>query len=32
MTGLECIRIGADTDLRALRNELRWNDAAYRAR
>jgi len=32
MAGLECVRIGAGTDLRALRNELRWNDAAYRAR
>jgi len=29
--GLEFIRIGDGTDLRALRNELRWNDAAYRA-
>jgi L-arabinose isomerase len=32
MTGLELIRIGDGTDLRALRNELRWNDAAYRSR
>lgn len=30
MAGLEVIRIGADLDLRALRNELRWNDAAFR--
>jgi L-arabinose isomerase len=30
MAGLEAIRLGADLDLRALRNELRWNDAAYR--
>ncbi len=29
MAGLECIRIGADTNLKALRNELRWNDAAW---
>jgi L-arabinose isomerase len=30
MAGLEVIRLGADLDLRALRNELRWNDMAYR--
>src|SRR5262249_661815 len=30
MVGLEAIRLGADLDLRALRNELRWNDAAYK--
>jgi L-arabinose isomerase len=30
MAGLEMIRLGADLDLRALRNELRWNDAAFR--
>ena len=30
MAGLEVIRLGADLDLRALRNELRWNDAAIR--
>jgi L-arabinose isomerase len=30
MAGLEVIRIGADLDLRAFRNELRWNDAAFR--
>jgi len=30
MAGIEMIRIDQDTDLRALGNELRWNDAAYR--
>jgi L-arabinose isomerase len=30
MAGLEVIRLGADLDLRALRNELRWNDVAFR--
>ena len=30
MTGIEFIRLGADTHLAALRNELRWNDVAYR--
>ncbi len=30
MAGLEVIRFGADLDLRALRNELRWNDAAFK--
>ena len=30
MAGLEAIRLGADLDLRALRNELRWNDVAFR--
>ncbi len=30
VAGLEFIRIGKDTDLPALRNELRWNDAAFR--
>ncbi len=30
MIGVEVIRVGADLDLRALRNELRWNDAAFR--
>lgn len=30
MAGLEVIRLGADLDLTALRNELRWNDVAYR--
>jgi len=30
MLGIECVRIGSDTDLAALKNELRWNDAAYR--
>jgi L-arabinose isomerase len=32
MAGLEFIRIGHGTDLHALKNELRWNDVAYRAR
>jgi L-arabinose isomerase len=30
MAGLEVIRVGADLDLRALRNELRWNDVAFK--
>jgi L-arabinose isomerase len=30
MAGLEVIRLGADLDLHALRNELRWNDLAYK--
>jgi L-arabinose isomerase len=30
MTGLEVIRLGADLDLHALRNELRWNDVAFK--
>lgn len=30
IAGLEVIRLGADLDLRALRNELRWNDAAFK--
>jgi len=30
MAGLELVRFGADLNLRALRNELRWNDAAFR--
>ena len=29
MADLEFLPIGRDTDLRAFRNELRWNDAAY---
>jgi L-arabinose isomerase len=29
MAGLEVIRLGAELDLRQLRNELRWNDAAF---
>ena len=29
MAGLEVIRLGADLNLHALRNELRWNDLAY---
>jgi L-arabinose isomerase len=30
MLGIECVRIGDHTELEALKNELRWNDAAYR--
>ncbi len=30
MAGLEVVRFDADLDLRALRNELRWNDATLR--
>jgi L-arabinose isomerase len=30
MAGLEVVRLGADLDLHALRNELRWNDAAFK--
>ncbi|EQB35330.1 MULTISPECIES: L-arabinose isomerase [Virgibacillus] len=30
MTNIECIVIDKDTKLRELRNELRWNEAAYR--
>ena len=30
MAGLEVVRFDADLDLRALRNELRWNDAAFK--
>ena len=30
MAGLEVIRLGADLDLRALRNALRWNDVAFK--
>jgi L-arabinose isomerase len=29
MLGIEMVRIGTDTDMRALRNELRWNSVAY---
>jgi L-arabinose isomerase len=29
MAGVEVVRLGADLDLRALRNELRWNDVAH---
>ncbi|MBD2846962.1 L-arabinose isomerase [Paenibacillus sp. IB182496] len=32
LTGVECIVIDADTRIPALRNELRWNDLAYRLR
>jgi L-arabinose isomerase len=30
MAGLEVIRLGADLDLHALRNEIRWNDLAFK--
>ncbi len=30
MAGIECIMIDEDTTLRGLKNELRWNAAAYR--
>jgi L-arabinose isomerase len=30
MAGLEVVRFGADLDLRALKNELRWNDLAFK--
>jgi L-arabinose isomerase len=30
MAGLEVLRLGADLDLHALRNELRWNDLAFK--
>jgi len=30
MAGLEVVRFGADLDLHALRNELRWNDLAFK--
>jgi L-arabinose isomerase len=30
MAGLEVVRLGADLDLRSLRNELRWNDLAFK--
>ncbi|MET0795525.1 MAG: L-arabinose isomerase, partial [Polyangiaceae bacterium] len=30
MAGLEVVRFDADLNLRALRNELRWNDAAFK--
>ena len=30
MAGLEVVRFGSDLDLRALRNELRWNDVAFK--
>jgi L-arabinose isomerase len=29
MAGLEVIRLGADLDMHALQNELRWNDVAF---
>ncbi len=30
MAGVECLLIDKTTELRAFKNELRWNDAAYR--
>ena len=30
MAGVECVQIDEDTELRAFKNELRWNDVAYR--
>ena len=30
MAGVEVVRFGADLDLRALRNELRWNELAFK--
>ena len=30
MAGIECVQIGRDTRLRELKNELRWNEMAYR--
>ncbi|WP_438447999.1 L-arabinose isomerase [Gorillibacterium sp. sgz5001074] len=30
MTGIECVIIDKDTDLRTFRNELRWNDIAWK--
>jgi L-arabinose isomerase len=30
LLGLECVRIGASTDLARLKQELRWNDATFR--
>jgi len=30
MAGIECIRIGKDTKIEQLKNELRWNDACYK--
>jgi L-arabinose isomerase len=29
MLGIECVMIDEKTDLRALRNELRWNSRTY---
>jgi L-arabinose isomerase len=29
MVGIELVHIGAHTSISALRNELRWNDAAF---
>jgi L-arabinose isomerase len=32
MVGIELVHIGAGTDIAALKNELRWNDAAFGSR
>ena len=32
MAGIEFIRIGADTELHGLKNELRWNEVYYSMR
>jgi L-arabinose isomerase len=29
MVGIELVHIGAQTDISAFKNELRWNDVAY---
>jgi L-arabinose isomerase len=29
MVGIECLHIGANTDLNGLKNELRWNEVYY---
>jgi L-arabinose isomerase len=30
MAGIECVLIGKDTNIRHLKNELRWNEVSYR--
>jgi L-arabinose isomerase len=30
MAGIECMLIDKDTDLRQLKNELKWSEAYYR--
>jgi L-arabinose isomerase len=30
LLGVECVRIGHDTNLAALKKELRWNEIAFR--
>ena len=32
MAGVECVRIDSQTRLREIKNELRWNVAAYENR